>query len=290
VNGQGKRKGWETLPRPVAFVFSGGTSLGALQAGMLRAMVEHDLTPDLLVGTSVGAFNAVFMGGGYRRKRVSELTRIWRELETSDIFGHVSFMRLVNLFLAGETLAGQEALRELIRANAPESHEDLAIPVHVVATDLLTGEPVVLSRGPLVEHLLASSAIPFVFPPVTVDGRALVDGSVSAHVPLLLAEKLGARTLVVFDTGYPCKLEKLPATPFESTLHLMSIILHRQPSGILSLLEEQTSVVYPPTPCPVTVPSYDFSQGLRLIHDGYEAAKEFLDRLVLRGPGVYVGA
>ena len=278
---------FEDLPKPVAFVLSGGLAFGAVQAGMLRAMLEAGIRPDLLIGSSVGALNAAFMGQGFTKARIRQLAELWRELKFGDVFGDFGFKRVVSIISERTALASPEALHRLIAAHLPISCKDLEVPVFITATDYLSGETVVLSQGNLHANLLASCAIPFVFPLVLIEGRYLVDGSVSAHVPLLPAEKLGARTLVVFDVGYPCKLQELPRSPLERALHIFSIMLHRQPSGGLSALTKDATLIYPPSPCPISVPAYDFSQGASLLEVGYETARDFLLSLEFQGPGVY---
>jgi NTE family protein len=278
---------FEDLPKPVAFVLSGGVSLGAVQAGMLRAMLESGIQPDLLIGSSVGALNAAFLGQGFTETRIRQLTEIWCELRRDNVFGDFGLKRVVSIISQRTALASPEALHRLIAAHIPVSHENLETPVFVTATDYLSGETVILSQGNLHENLLASCAIPFVFPLVLIEGRYLVDGSISANVPLLPAEKLGARTLVVFDVGYPCKLHELPRSPLDRALHIFSIMLHRQTSGGLSALTNDATLICLPSPCPISVPSYDFSQGASLVEAGYETAQSFLLNLEFQGPGVY---
>lgn len=275
------------LPKPLAFVLSGGVALGAIQVGMIRATAEAGIRPDLLIGSSVGSLNAAFLGQGFTEPRIEGLAEIWRNLTRSDVFGNLGLGRIARLLSRGMTLASPETLQRFIASHVPVSGERLEIPVHATATDYLSGETVILSGGDLRDNLLASSAIPFVFPPVVLGGRYLVDGSVTAHVPLLPAVKLGARTLVVFDVGYPCKLLELPRSPLERTLHVFSILLHRQQTGSLSALPQDVTVLYLPSPCPLSVPTYDFSQGRNLIDAGYEAAGPFLKTLRIAGPGVY---
>jgi NTE family protein len=195
--------GWRGLPRPLAFVFSGGSCLGALQVGMLRAVREAGIEPDLLVGTSVGAINAAFIGGGFTLERVAALEAIWRSIRTADVFSGVGWLSAARALLGSGTLASPTGLAAIVERHLPATHAELAIPVSLVATDLATGAPVVLSDGDLRRHVLASAAIPGVYPPVADGDRTLVDGGVVAHVPLLPAAGLGARTLVVFDAGFP---------------------------------------------------------------------------------------
>jgi len=275
------------LPRPVAFVLSGGVALGAIQVGMLRAALESGLRPDFLIGSSVGAVNAAYLGRGFTEARIDQLSEIWRRLKRSDVFGNFVLRRIASILTDRLALASPDPFRRLLASHLPGSVGELEIPTHATATDYLSGEIAILSAGNLRENILASCAIPFVFPPVLMEGRFLVDGSVAAHVPSQPAVTLGARTLVVFDVGYPCKLLEPPRTPLERALHVFSILLHRQPTGSLSALAKDVTVVYPPAPCPLSVPTYDFSQGATLIQAGYETARQYLGTLSIRGPGVY---
>ena len=249
----------QILPRPVAFVLSGGTSLGAIQVGMLMGVFEAGIVPDLLVGTSVGAINAASVGQGFTKSRLQHLASIWSELKTSDIFGRPGLRSALGLLSGRGALSSSDNLFRLLKENLPQSHSDLVIQTAVVATEFHTGRPAILSQGDLALNVLASSAIPMIFPRVSVGGHQLVDGGVVAHVPLAQAEMLGAQTMVVFDAGYPCKLSTLPKGPIEKALHFITLMLHRQSFGLLSVLNQNLTVIYLPAPCPLDVPAYDFS-------------------------------
>ncbi len=190
-------------PGPVAFVFSGGSALGALQVGMLRAVHDAGIRPDFLVGTSAGALNAAFIGRGFTAARIDELAGIWSALRTKDVFPGLGLLSSLRSLIGSGTLASPAGLEKIIERHAPATHEELAIPAAVVASDLATGSAVAFRNGDLRRHVLASASIPGVFPPVRVDGQTFVDGGVSSHVPLLPARDLGARTMVVLDTGFP---------------------------------------------------------------------------------------
>jgi NTE family protein len=191
------------LPRPLGFVFSGGSSLGALHVGMLRAVHEAGLAPDMLVGTSVGALNAAFIGGGFTSSRVAELAEIWRSIRTADVFAGLGLWSAARALLGWGTLASPSRLRSVVDRYLPASHADLAIPTTVVAADHATGRAVLLKGGDLRSNVMASAAIPGVFPPVTNGEQTLLDGGVVAHVPILQAMDLGCRTMFVFDAGFP---------------------------------------------------------------------------------------
>lgn len=191
------------LPRPLGFVFSGGSSLGALHVGMLRAACEAGIAPDVLVGTSAGAINAAFIGCGYTPARIAELADIWRSLRTRDVFAGLGLWSAARALLGRGTLASPARLRALVDNHLPPKHADLAIPTTVVAADHATGGTVLLSAGDLRSNVMASAAIPGVFPPVTDGERTLLDGGLVAHVPVLPARALGCRTMLVFDAGFP---------------------------------------------------------------------------------------
>jgi NTE family protein len=277
----------DALPRPMAFVLSGGVAHGAIQVGMLLAAYEQGIRPDFFVGSSAGAINAAYAGVEFTEKRLRRLAEIWSGLKRSDVFGQFDFRRIVNILTERAALASPEALMQLLSLHIPESADHHMVPTHVTATDYLSGETVTLSRGNLWDNLLASCAIPFIFPPVPMDDRYLIDGSVSAHVPLLPAHKLGAKTFVVFDVGYPCGLDSPPQNQFEKALHILGIMLHRQPTGVLSALPKDVTVLYLPSPCPLAVATYEFSRGAWLIQAGYRETLGFFSRLRLSGPGVY---
>ncbi|PKN59412.1 MAG: hypothetical protein CVU56_00790 [Deltaproteobacteria bacterium HGW-Deltaproteobacteria-14] len=275
------------LPRPVALVLSGGVSLGALQVGQLRAVAETGLTPDLIVGTSVGAINSLFMARDFTPERAHALAAVWRGLRREHIFGGVGLGSLLALLKGRGTLASSAGLEALIARELPRDRGELAIPAHVVAVELLSGQGVILSAGDLHRNALASAAIPSVFPPVTIDGRLLVDGGLSANVPLLPAARLGARTLIVLDAGYPCGLKTPPRGLVAGVVHAMTLALRSQVHAALPAVARECVVVYLPAPCPLSAAPHDFSRTAELMTTGYELAREFLSRLVAAGPGVY---
>lgn len=275
------------LPKPIAFVFSGGVSLGAVQVGMLRAVLEAGIRPDLLVGSSAGALNAAFVAGDISLTRVEELGRIWRSLKKEDVFGRPTFRWVFHLLFRRISLAFNDALKQLVSAHAPTSYQGLQASLAVVATNYFTGKSEIFTSGDLRLHLLASTAIPVVFPPVSIGSALYVDGSVSAHVPLVPAQRLGAKTLVVFDVGFACHIQECPCGFVNNALHAFSLMLHRQATGLLSLLDPETTVLYLPAPCPQQVPAYDFSHGQVLMDMGYDAAAGFIARTRWNGPGVY---
>src|SRR4051794_32136366 len=161
--------GGASSPR-TAFVLSGGAGLGALQVGMLEALYERGITPDFLVGTSVGALNAAFVASRSQSPETAkELGRVWRTLQREDVFP-VSMGALVGGVCGRrDHLVPARELRRLIRRHIGfEDLADAAIPLHLIAFDLLEGREVRLSKGSAADAIAASASIPGILPPVAL--------------------------------------------------------------------------------------------------------------------------
>ncbi len=168
-----------------AFVLSGGGNQGVSQVGMLRALIERGIVPDVVIGTSAGALNGAAIAYAPNLTGVAQLAAVWEQLQTDHVFPGGRIHRAWNVVRRGTHLFGNDGLAALIHHSSPaRSFSDLEIPLRVIATDLDSGDEVVLARGPLKPALLASAALPGVFPIVHHDGRRLVDGGVVNNVPL----------------------------------------------------------------------------------------------------------
>ena len=168
-----------------AFVLSGGASLGALQVGMLEALYEQDIVPDMLVGSSAGALNAAFVASRPQTTATAKaLGRVWRNLQREDIFP-VSMSALVGgLCGRRDHLVPDRGLRQLARRYIEfDDLADAPIPLHLVVFDLVEGRELSLSEGPAVDSVVAASSIPGVFPPVAIGDRRLIDGGVVNNTP-----------------------------------------------------------------------------------------------------------
>ena len=148
-----------------AFVLSGGASLGAVQVGMLLGLAEAGVTPDLIVGTSVGALNGGWVAMGPDVDEIGALADVWRSLSRNDVFPTHPIVGLLGFLGQRPHLVPDKGLRRLVADHLRFSRlEDAPIPLHVVATDVLSGQDVLLSSGNAVEAIMASAAIPAVFP------------------------------------------------------------------------------------------------------------------------------
>jgi NTE family protein len=190
-------------PRPrEAVVFSGGGSLGAAQVGALQALVEAGVTPDVVIGCSVGALNAAYVAVDPSPQRVADLADLWRRITRSRIFPDGRFRVARRLAARQNHLFTRHGLRSVIAEGIPlDDLSEAAIPCHVVTTDLLAGEPVWWTHGRPEEVLLASACLPGLFAPVPLAGSLHVDGGVTCPVPAQHALDLGATRVWVLDVS-----------------------------------------------------------------------------------------
>jgi NTE family protein len=199
-----RRRPPETGGRPrEAVVLSGGGSLGAVQIGALRALLEAGIKPDLFVGCSVGALNAAALAIDPTLSRLHEIEQIWRSLDRKDVFGGNRRMLATHLVRGDAHLYEPDALRTLVRRAVPiQDLGETSVPCHVVTTDLQTGRPCWWTTGDPVAVLAASACLPAVFPPVPLGDSLHVDGGVTCPVPTNRALDLGSmRTWVLDVTG-----------------------------------------------------------------------------------------
>lgn len=261
-----------------AFIFAGGGSFGAIQVGMLQALVEHGIEPDLVVGASVGALNCAYFAGDPTLAGIARLEQIWRQLRRRDVFP-VSLGRIAGLFSHASSLVEASGLRQLIARHLPyRLLEDALIPVHVMATEQLHGNAVRLSSGPAVDAILASCAIPAVYPAVLVGDTYLIDGAIASNTPVMAAVALGATRLIVLPTGYACAMTAPPASAIGCALHALNMLIAHQLVQDMELLADKVTILTVPPLCPLAVSPYDFSQAGALIERAAGSARRWLQQ------------
>lgn len=262
-----------------AFVLSGGGSLGAVQVGMLLALAERGEHPDFLVGTSVGALNAAFLAGrGVTPESVADLRDAWLGVRRRDVFP-LDVRHLVGALVGRRpALCGNWRLRALIGRHLPiENLEDAAVPVHVVATDIRSGEEVLLSTGDAVTAVLASAAIPGVFPVVEREGLPLVDGGVADNAAVSQAVALGADRVVVLPGGFACALARPPSTALATALHALTLLIEQRLVVEVAHLSGSVAIEVIPPLCPLSVAAVDFSHTAEIIERARRATEGWLD-------------
>jgi len=265
----------EARPK-TALVLAGGGSFGAIQVGMLRALVAHGLDVDMVVGCSVGALNGAYYAGMPNANGIEKLEAIWRGLHRRDIFP-ITWGSAFGFVRRRDFLVGTHGLRRLLDGHLPFRYlEQAAIPIHVVATDVLTGDAVVLSSGPATDAIIASSAVPAAFAPVRVGAQYLVDGAITCNTPVKVAVKLGAKRLVVLPTGFACALTSPPQGAIASALHALTLLIARQMVVELESIGDEVDYHIVPTLCPLAGSPYDFSQTSALIEQAAERTARWI--------------
>ncbi len=259
-----------------AFVFTGGGSLGAVQVGMLRALLASGVQPDFVVGASVGAINASYFACFPTVEGIGNLEKIWRSLRRSDIFPF-TLASAIGLLRHPGNLIDPGGLRRIIETNLPCTKlQDTQIPLVIMATNL-QGIGVRLSAGAAVEAILASTAIPGIFPPVEINGKPMMDGAVAANTPVRLAAELGASRIIILPTGYACALKEPPKTPVGKALHAITLMIAWQLMHELEHIPKGTRVHLVPTLCPLAVSPFDFSSSRELIERAARSSQKWIE-------------
>ena len=259
------------------FVLAGGGSLGAVQVGMLDALVVAGVTPDFVLGTSVGAINGVFFASDPSAAGVERLGRIWAGISRRDVYPLAPLGWLSAVFGARTHLMNPAGLRSVIERNLPVKRlEETAVPCAVIAADLLDGRQMILSSGSAAVAVLASASLPVLLPPVRIGGRDLVDGALANTTAISTALDLGATRVVVLPTGFSCAVDRPPRNAVAIAMHVVSVLLARQLANEVERHAQRTLITVVPPVCPMPVSSYDFRRGAWLRERAAESTSQWL--------------
>lgn len=277
VRDHGTREQTNGARPTTAFVLSGGGNQAVAQVGMLRALVEHGVVPDVVVGTSAGAINAAAVAADPTPAGVERLAEVWRELHSENIFPGGRVSRAWNVLTRSTHLFDNQGLQAIVDLLPVDRFEDLRIPLRVVATDYESGEEVVLAAGPVRQAVIASAALPGVFPPIHHDGRMLIDGGVVNNVPLRHA-LMGPmeRIFVLNVTG--AAADAPPRYPLDVTLRAFAIARNRRYQLERQMVPESIEVVELPRPDDGRS-IFDFSGGDIILEEAYALASHHLEGL-----------
>ena len=274
-----------SIPRPrktgkIAFVLSGGGNRGAVQVGMLRALVERGIYPDFILGASVGALNGVGYATDPSHGALERLNDLWIGLSKDAVFPPQRFGATWRYAQRRPFVYPNHALEAVIRQSVTIADlSDTVIPMEIVITNAATGEPKRLTSGDPVKALLATSALPGTFPPIEIDGSLFIDGGVSDDVPLLRAADLGADTIYVLYCGSLQRIGRTRNRPIEAVLESFALAkLARFRADLATLGDRATAVVLQSTAAD-NIPWLDYSRSSQMIDDGYLSAVATLSAL-----------
>ena len=230
-----------------AFVLGGGGLLGAHEVGMLRALAEAGVRPDLVVGTSIGALNGVMVAADPVRA-AERLSRMWQGEELRLAFSEKLFGRAARLVRSGTHLHSLEPLQRLLAGVLPgSSFADLELPFQCVAANIEGATARWFSSGPVVPAVMASCAVPGLLPPVELDGEHYFDGGLVDSIPVGRAVSLGATTVYVLQVGRIESPLAVPRRPWEVGLVAFEIARRHRFHEEMSSLPDQVRVHVLPT-------------------------------------------
>ena len=273
------------MPRRTAFVLGGGGVLGSAEVGMLRALLERGVRPDLIIGSSVGALNGVVLAARPGLEAVAELTRTWTNLQARDVFSSSVVGQITNLIRHGTHLHGNAALKQLITESAGATRiEDLPVPFQCVAACIELASAHWFDSGPVTDAVLASCAVPGLLPPVQVGDRHFMDGGLVASVPVGRAVELGADRIFVLQVGRLERNLESPSRPWDVALVAFEIARRHQFADDMARLPPGVEVHVLPAgdmPPSLSVRYRSPSAVGRRIDAAYEASTRFLGQLDL---------
>ncbi|GIE82978.1 patatin [Actinoplanes philippinensis] len=219
----------DIAPIRIGLALGGGAVRGAAHIGVLDALDRAGLQPAIITGTSAGALVGALYANGMSPAEIAEVAQTLR------------WARLVRPGRTRKALFETSKLGLFLETTlGGVGFEGLRRPFAAIACDLTTGSEVVLRSGPVASAVLASAAIPGVFPPVERDGHLLVDGGLVTMVPAALARQMGADIVIAVDVSGP-----LPRRPPTTVLHILVAVSTLQPGG-RDALDEQADLVLKP--------------------------------------------
>ncbi|MGZ4594079.1 MAG: patatin-like phospholipase family protein [Actinomycetes bacterium] len=268
-----------------AFVLGGGGMLGANEVGMLRALLEEGVRPDLVVGTSVGAINGAAVAADPTVSAVVRLTEVWHSVADTDLYSGSALRRVRHLARTRTHVHPNEPLRSLLREQFGDTLiEDLPVPFQCVAASIERAAEHWFETGPLVDAVLASAAVPGVLPPVRIGDEHFLDGGLVNSIPVGRAVALGATTIFVLQVGRIERPLEVPRRPWEvATVAFEIARRHRFASDMAALPASvavhvlPTGAAEPPRYADLSALRYrDFSRVQERMTAAYEATLTYL--------------
>ena len=246
----------------IGLALGGGAVLGAAHIGVLQALEERDISFSYLAGTSIGAFISAFLAFG----------RSWEEIK--EIVKDLNWLDISGISLSQFGLLSNKKLGRIIQENLGDVNlEDAPIPVVMVATDITTGEKVVLKKGNVAKAVMASTCIPGIFVPVEINERLLVDGGIVENVPVTTLKDLGADLVIGVDLNARHRHSK-PRNIIEVLLRSFDFTL----KTATKLQTEQADILIEPDLSAFNM--VDIDQVDDLIEQGYLEAKNILVKML----------
>jgi NTE family protein len=262
-----------------ALVLGGGGPRGAVQIGMLQVLAEHGFVPDRIYGCSVGAVNGVGFACDPSVEGVERMTQIWTGINREHVFPQGRLHGPWLYFQQRESVYSNSGLRKIVEDGITyERLEDIPVPVEVVATSLTDGRERWFTYGPAAEAVLASAAMPAIFPPIEIEGERYIDGGVVNNVPIRRAIEAGATRIVVLLCNSPVYTPGTSRRPIEAVINALFVSIHARFPRDMAQLPEGVEVILCVGSEDATRDFDDFSTTEALIAHGREEASEVVRR------------
>lgn len=250
---------------------------------MLEALFEARIEPDQIIGTSIGAVNGAVVAADPSLDSVRRLTEVWTSISRAEVFGGSVTARLKTVITSKTHLFDNDRLRDIIAAALPvELIEDLAVPFECVAASVERASAHYFAAGPIVDAVLASSAVPGLLPPVEIDGEHFLDGGLVASIPLDRAVDQGATEIYVLQVGRVEEPLVAPTRPWEVAMIAFEISRRHRFVEALAAVPDGVAVHVLPTGDPKRfndLRQYRDAAGTQVsdrIGDSYRASKAYL--------------
>lgn len=262
-------------------MLGGGGLLGAHEVGMLQALLEADIVPDMVIGTSIGAVNGALFAAEPSLDQVERMRELWSSLSRAEVFGGSIVSGIRTLARSRTHVYGNDRLRALLTDALPaERIEDLQLSFECVAASIEHARARYFDRGPIVDAVLASSAVPGLLPPVEIDGEHFLDGGLVASIPLDRAIDRGAEQVFVLQVGRVEQPLRAPSQPWEVALVAFEISRRHRFVEALAAAPDHVSVHVLPTGDPKDFDDLrqyrDLGDTGRLIADSHDATRSYL--------------
>lgn len=263
-----------------AFVLSGGGNLGSLQVGMLSALAEHYIVPDIVLGCSVGALNGAAYSRAPTRAGVRRLAERWTDIDSPTLMPSSLMPSALQLLRKGSSLHDNAGLHQTVLDMLGDqlTFESLALPFQCVAANVDTAMAHWFTEGDITQAVMASAALPAVYPPVEIDGTRYLDGGVIDNVPIARAVELGCNRIFVLHVGPHGRPDADIRRPLDGALLAYWVARNSRFARDLAALPDGVeAIVLPPGRRP-DLRYDDFSQTESLIEQSRTQTLEFLER------------
>ncbi|GAB3774931.1 NTE family protein [Nocardioides ginsengisegetis] len=273
-----------------AFVLGGGGVLGAVEVGMLRALFERGITPDLVLGTSVGALNGAMVARDPTLDSLERLTELWRGASENsrEVYGDRALRTVRRAVATGTHIYSAKPLKKRLAEELGEiTFEELPVRFQVCAASIERAAEHWFETGRVVDAVVASAAVPGLLPPAKVGEEHFLDGGIVNSVPLGRAVQLGATTVYVLQVGRIDRPLTVPRRPWEVARVSFEIARrHRFARELAELPPGVEAHVLPArgtsTRDDTLLGTRDFSTVLQRIEETYDASVAYLDGLDAR--------